>query len=334
MTSDLVLVTGGAGFLGRHVVAELLKAGLRVRVLDTAEGFARAGLEWIRGTVADPAIVKQAYVDVSQVIHLAAIPHLWTDDVRDFDRVNHHGTQVMLDEARQQGIAAFVHVSSLTTRISGSIGGDPRLVRESDIPPLTAMLGAYPRSKWRAEAAARAAASDALPVRIAIPTMPMGPGDVNMTPPSRMVLDFVTGGTPAYLETWMNIADVRDMATGIVSLLSREVPPHGVFVAGRNTQLSEVLGHLESISGVSMPRAKVPGLVAEAFATVDEFVSTQFTHRPPKAPLTGVRLARRPVIFDQSLSDALLPARAYTLDQTLADLLSWFSREGLWHRSN
>jgi len=332
MTSDLVLVSGGAGFLGRHVVASLLASGRQVRVLDINSGAAATGLTWIEGSVTDPAAVREAYEGVSAVIHLAAIPHLWTRNAADFDRVNHHGTQVMLDEAYRRSVSAFVHVSSLTTRVSGPVGGEPRRISESDLPPIEAMLGAYPRSKWLAEEAARKAALEGVPVRIAIPTMPMGPGDISLTPPSRMVLDFVSGKTPAYLETWMNVADVRDMASWIVSLLTTETPPHGVFLAGDNIQLSDLLVRLQSVSGVAMPTAKVPGVVAEAFAVLDEFVSTHLTHKAPKAPVTGVRLARRPVIFDQTRLQALLPARAYTLDQTLADLLAWFAGEGLWDR--
>lgn len=333
MTSDLTLVTGGAGFLGQHVVATLLNSGKQVRVLDISSRNATSDLEWIEGSVTDPQTVREAYEGVSCVIHLAAIPHLWTRHVADFDRVNHRGTQVMLDEAQRRSVSAFVHVSSLTTRISGPTGGEPRLVSESDVPPLDAMLGAYPRSKWLAEEAARKAALQGLPVRIAIPTMPMGPGDFGLTPPSRMVLDFVSGKTPAYLETWMNVADVRDMAAGVVSLLTAHVPPQGVFVAGDNIQLSDLLGHLQKVSGVAMPRAKVPGVVAEAFAVADEFVSTHLTHRPPKAPVTGVRLARRPITFDGRQMDTFLPKRTYALDQTLADLLAWFTREGLWERA-
>jgi dihydroflavonol-4-reductase len=330
MTANLTLVTGGAGFLGRQVVDCLLASGCRVRVLDTQPDDMQSGAEWVPGSVTDEQTVASACDGVARIIHLAAIPHLWLPDMRDFARVNHTGTQVMLDAAKAQGVLAFVHVSSLTTRVSGPSGGAPRTVTEADLPGVDDMLGAYPRSKWLAEQAARQAHDDGLPVRIAIPTMPLGPGDYGLTPPSRMVLDFVSGRTPAYLETWMNIADARDMAASIVAMLDMDVPRHGLFVGGENLLLSDLLHRLEAVSGVAMPRSKVPGFVAQAFAYADEWAATRLTGKPPKAPLTGVKLARRPIQFDMQAARKGLPSPRYSLDDTLRDLLNWFETEGLW----
>ncbi|GAA6154544.1 NAD-dependent epimerase/dehydratase family protein [Pyruvatibacter sp. HU-CL02332] len=330
MTANLTLVTGGAGFLGRHVVDCLLAGGCPVRVLDRQPDDRQSGAEWVLGSVTDEQTVASACNGVARIIHLAAIPHLWSSDMQDFARVNHTGTQMMLDAAKAQEVSAFVHVSSLTTRIAGAGGGVPRTVTEADLPDVEDMLGAYPRSKWLAEAAARQAYDDGLPVRIAIPTMPLGPGDIGLTPPSQMVLDFVSGRTPAYLETWMNIADARDMAASIVAMLDIDVPRHGLFLGGENLQLSDLLQRLEAVSGVAMPRSKVPGFVAQAFAYADEFVATRLTGKPPKAPLTGVKLARRPIQFDMQAARKFLPSPRHSLDETLSDLLNWFEAEGLW----
>lgn len=330
MTANLTLVTGGAGFLGRHVVDCLLAIGCSVRVLDRQPDDRQSGAEWVLGSVTDEQTVAAACTGVSRIIHLAAIPHLWSPDMRDFARVNHTGTQMLLDAAKVQNVSAFVHVSSLTTRVAGASGAVPRSVTEADLPRVDDMLGAYPRSKWLAEAAARQAYDDGLPVRIAIPTMPLGPGDVGLTPPSRMVLDFVSGRTPAYLETWMNIADARDMAASIVAMLDIDVPRHGLFVGGENLLLSDLLHRVEALSGVSMPKSTVPGFVAQAFAYADEFVATRITGKPPKAPVTGVKLARRPIQFDMQAARNVLPSPRFSLDDTLNDLLNWFETEGLW----
>jgi dihydroflavonol-4-reductase len=330
--SALTLVTGGAGFLGTHVVQQLADAGARVRVLDVAPAPDGSPAEWVCGSVADEGRVATAVQGVSRVIHLAAIPHLWVSPSSRFDDVNWHGTQVTLAAARSEGVEAFVHVSSLTTRIGGTSGGEVRLVREADRLPLEAMLGPYPRSKWRAEDAARQARAAGMPVRIAIPTMPLGPGDRGLTPPARMVLDFLCGRTPAYLESWMNIADVRDMAAGLIACLDIETGADGVFLGGDNILLGDLLARLQQRSGVTMPSATVPGWLAEAAALVDEGILSRLTNRPPKAPLTGVRLARRPVSFDLAKANELLPERRHTLNQTLSDLFAWFEAEGLWRR--
>jgi len=331
--SDLVLVTGGAGFLGRHVVRTLLPAGRKVRVLDVAPDPGGDDVEWHTGSVTDSAAVSRAMAGVTGVIHLAAIPHLWAKPVTLFDEVNAHGTQVVLEAARAADVGAVVHVSSLTTRIGGATGGKPQHVTEAHRLAPQAMLGAYPRSKWLAEDAARKAWATGMPVRIAIPTMPMGPGDAGMTPPTRMVLDLVSGKTPAYLDTWMNIADVRDMAVALVALLDIETGSDGVLVGGDNILLGDLLARLQHLSGVTMPTATVPGWLAEGFAYLDEFVADHVTGKPPKAPVTGVRLARRAITFDMTLAEEILPPRRHTLNQTLNDLLGWFTDEALWQRS-
>lgn len=331
----LALVTGGAGFLGRHVVQQLGAAGIMVRVLDLQpppeDMPSSRNMEWCCGDVTDAECVASALKGATHVVHLAAIPHLWTRNVADFERVNHTGAVTVLSAARSAGVRV-VHVSSLTTRISGHAGGAVRMVTEDDVPPLDAMLGPYPRSKWAAEQAMRQARAAGDMVQIAIPTMPLGPGDDGFTPPTRMVLDYVSGRTPAYLESWMNIGDVRDMAADIIALLDVDAPPTGVFVGGENIRMSDFLHRLEKVSGVKMPRMRVPGVVAQTFAHLEEAMSTHVTKRPPKAPLTGVRLARRPVTFDMSRAQKLFGRASRPLDQTLVDLLAWFEREGHWAR--
>ena len=94
----------------------------------------------------------------------------------------------------------------------------------------------------------------------------------------------------------------------------------------------DLLARLQHRSGVTMPSATVPGWLAEAAALVDEGILSRLTNRPPKAPLTGVRLARRPVSFDLAKANELLPERRHTLNQTLSDLFAWFEAEGLWRR--
>jgi len=333
MQTELTLVTGGGGFLGRHVVRALRAQGHAVRVLDVQDAPQELAADWVVGSVTDPDTVRTVLGDVARVIHLAAIPHLWCRDRSRFDAVNAAGTQVLLQAAASQGVSAFVHVSSLTTRVAGPPGGPQRQVAEADLPPLHDMLGPYPRSKWLAEDHARAARRNGLPVRIAVPTMPLGPGDFGFTPPTQMVLDFVCGRTPAFMESVMNVADVRDMATQIVAMLETEVPESGCFVGGVNLKLSALLQSLEAASGVKMPTTPVPGIVAEMAALVDEGLLSRLTGKPPKAPLTGVRLARRPVAFDMTLARSLLPAPEYDLQMTLEDVLAWFDQQNLWHRA-
>lgn len=333
MTSGLTLVTGGAGFLGGHVVRHLAEAGVPVRVLDIAEKPADTpARDWVAGSITDKDVLTRAMGGVRQVVHLAAVPHLWARDATVFERVNFQGTRAVLAAARAANVASMVHVSSLTTRIAGPAGGQPRVVTEDDLPPLDEMLGPYPRSKWLAERAARNALAEGLPVRIAIPTMPLGPGDAALTPPTRMTLDFVCGRTPAFVDAWLNLCDVRDMAAGIVRLLDAPPEAHGYLLGGPNIKLGDFLAVLGRVSGVKMPTRQVPAWLAEGFAQAETAIADTVTGHSPKAPLTGVRLSRRPVLFDSARAANVLGFKPRPLDATLTDLLAWFEAEGLWQR--
>lgn len=329
MTAGPVLVTGGAGFLGGHVVASLKASGQAVRVLDITQPPGGAAGDWVTGSVCDREIVREAMNGTGAVIHLAANPHLWAPDKTEFDRVNHLGTRNMLNAAREAGVSSFVHVSSLTTRVSGPTGGPPRRVNEACQPPVEDMLGNYPASKWRAEAAAREAHAQGLPVRIAIPTMPLGPCDRTLTPPTRMVLDFAAGRTPAFMETWVNLCDVRDMAAGIVALLDAPPDAEGYLLGGGDLRLGDFLSLLARVSGRRMPRHKVPPPLAETFARLDEWMADHVTGKPPTAPLTGVRLARRPILFDTVKAQRTIDFSSRPLTETVRDVLAWFEAEGL-----
>ncbi|MBF0335770.1 MAG: NAD-dependent epimerase/dehydratase family protein, partial [Alphaproteobacteria bacterium] len=185
----LCLVTGGAGFLGGHLVRLLRAAGHRVRVLDPA-----ADDEADRGSVTDPVAVGHAMSGADVVFHMAAIAHLWSPDAQDFQRVNVEGTRVVLQAARR---ARPKRVVATSTALILKGATSERVDETRPMPPLAEMIGAYARSKWLADQAC-AAAGDVPVVRL-YPTVPIGPGDVSITPPTRMIADFLAGRLPAYL---------------------------------------------------------------------------------------------------------------------------------------
>lgn len=330
-----VLVTGGNGFIGEHLVRMLVAAGATgatgeaVRVLDIAPPAPDApAAEYIEGSILDPETVARAMTGVRRVWHLAANPDLWAPRKASFMDVNLTGTRNVLAAAAAAGVERLVHTSTESI-LKGRSGGDGRPRDETVEMSGADMPGPYCRSKFLAEQAALAAARDGLPVIVVNPTLPVGPGDRRLTPPTRMLLRFLNGAGPAYMDFSFNMIDVRDVARGHILAMERGVPGERYILGNENLRCSELLALLHDITGLSMPGLRVPGAVALVWAAVSELVADHITHRPPAAPLTGVRLARTPMIFDCSRAVRELGLPQTPLRRALVDAIAWFDETGL-----
>lgn len=330
MSDRRVLVTGGGGFIGLHLVQQLLERGETVRVLELSDVPLPIDVEVVRGSICDAYTVSKALKDVDRLYHLAANPNLWARDKTDFRRVNYEGTCTVLQEAAKHDLEVIVYTSTesiLTGKRRHETMVDSaakRLIQE--------MPGLYCRSKFLAEQAAFEAAADGLPVVIVAPTLPIGPGDRRITPPTRMILDFINRSSPAYLECGFNMIDVRDVAAG--HILAAEHGRYGerYILGNENITLSRFLSLIEKITGLAMPKRRIPFWVALAAGTVSEFVADYITHRQPRAPLTGVRLARYPMYFDSDKAIKELGLPQNSIYQALSDEIEWLLEQGLIER--
>jgi dihydroflavonol-4-reductase len=330
----LNLVTGGCGFIGRHLMEQLVARGEDVRVFDLRP-LARPGqgVEQIVGSITDPAAVARAVDGCERVFHLAANPNLWAPDPKSFDAINHQGTRRVLEAAQKAGVERFVYTSteSILKSYRAPRQSARALIDETVVLTLDDMPGPYCRSKFLAEEAAREAARGGLPVVIVNPTMPIGPGDDLLTPPSKMILGFLNGETPAYLDCEFNLVDARDVAAG--QILAAETGRVGErYILGNvNLSLGHLLAELQRLTGLSMPRTRIPYALALVSALVSEGISNM-TKKPPVAPLTGVRLARTSMAFDCSKARTELGWSCRTLEQSLHDAVQWMSGRGLLRR--
>ncbi|HNB27084.1 MAG TPA: NAD-dependent epimerase/dehydratase family protein [Alphaproteobacteria bacterium] len=330
----LNLVTGGSGFIGRHLVDALLARGERVRVLDLRPiAPVPENVELALGSITDAAHVARAVAGCDRVFHLAANPNLWAPDPKSFDAVNHQGTRRMLEAAQKAGVARFVYTSteSILKSYRAPKTSQRALIDETVVLGLDDMPGPYCRSKYLAEQAAREAAAGGLPVVIVNPTMPIGPGDGLLTPPSRMILGFLNGETPAYLDCEFNLVDARDVAAGQVLAAEKGRVGERYILGNVNLSLGELLASLQRLSRLTMPKARVPYALALVSALVSEGLAN-ITKKPPMAPLTGVRLARTSMAFDCSKARNELGWQCRTLDASLVDTMRWMSGLGLLRR--
>jgi dihydroflavonol-4-reductase len=325
--NGLTIVTGGAGFIGSHLVQQLVDSGQEVRVIERpgAEVGHLPAVEVYFADIRDRKTVAAAMKGARWVYHLAANPNLWVRDRGEFESVNHHGTVNVLESAIEAGAQRVLHTSteSILTRSSSTGIIDENVeISESDA------VGPYCLSKLRAENAAMALARSGQPVLVANPTMPVGPGDRGLSPPTRLIRDFCRGKLPALMDCTLNMIDVREVATGLVRVLERGQPNRRYLLGGENLTLAEFLGMLSEFCGVPVPRWRVPYAAGLAVAYISEFWSDHISGRTPKATVTGVRLARRIMHFDTSRSRAELGLSPRPIRAAVGDAVDWLRQTG------
>lgn len=326
----LTLVTGGSGFIGWHLVEALLARGERVRVLDVRAPHAQpSGVEFMEGSVTDRDAVAKAVKDARFVFHTAAMAHIWARDKRLYQDVNRLGTRIVLDACRKAQIERVVHTSSLTVLVGKQSIKLPVTVNEDTVLEESDMLGPYCVSKLQAEAEVTRAVAQGLSVVTVIPTLPIGPGDYGLTAPSKMILDLISGRIPAYLECILNLIDVRDLALGHILARDKGRDGERYILGHENMSLSKLLSVIHDITGLDMPKHQVPYPLARAAATINELISDYITRRPPKAPVTGVRLAGRLVWFDSSKAVKQLGLAQRPIIASVEDEIRWLAQEGL-----
>jgi dihydroflavonol-4-reductase len=323
--SSPILVTGGAGFIGSHLVSLLVKRGAAVRVLERPGArvdHLPGGTEVVFADVRDRAAVARAVRGCPLVYHLAANPNLWTHRRAHFTQVNYQGTVHVLDAALEAGARRVLHTSTESILTRARQGGP---IREDQRVSLADALGPYCRSKLLAERHAFRLARAGAPVVIVNPTVPVGPGDRGRSPPSQMILDFCRGRRREYLDGDLNLIDVRDVADGMLRAMERGRPGRRYLLGAENLTIRELFALLAKLTGLPEPARRVPYPVALAAAYVSEFVADTWTRRMPLATVTGVRLTRRVMTFDPRRSLDELGLTPRPVRQALADALAWFS---------
>ena len=325
-----VVVTGGAGFIGSHLVALLLERGERVRVLERPgaeiDHLPLRSIDLVRADVRDRSAVRAALRDCAEVYHLAANPNLWARPRTLFHQVNYLGAVHVLEEALAAGARRVLHTSteSILTRARQTTA-----ITEEQTVMIGDVIGPYCRSKFRAERHALGLAAAGAPVVIVNPTLPVGPGDRGCSPPTRMMLDFCLGKRNEYLDTELNLIDVRDVALGMVRVMERGRPgPRRYLLGSENLSIYEVFVALARLTGLPPPRWCVPYPIALAAAYASEFVADVFTGRAPAATITGVKLTRRRMHFDSSRSLAELDLHPRPVANSLAEAVEWFRAIG------
>jgi len=272
----------------------------------------------------DPASLRSAMEGVSAVYHVAADYRLWARDPREILESNVTGTKNLLDAARDARVERFVYTSTVATVAVERPGPLPNENTETS---LDEMIGQYKRSKWLAEREAQAAAERGLPVVIVNPTTPVGPGDAKPTPTGQIIVDFLSGRMPAYVDTGLNFVPVEDAAAGHLLAAERGCVGERYILGGENLTLKIMLGMLANASGRPAPRVRLPHAVAMAAGYADAAVS-RVLGREPRIPLDGVRMARHSMFVNTEKACRELGFAPGPVSAALERAVRWYQENG------
>ncbi|AVT32352.1 NAD-dependent epimerase [Plantactinospora sp. BC1] len=327
----LVLVTGGTGFLGSHSVAEILRAGHRVRLLvrDPA-GVAPAlgplgvdldGLELCRGDVTDPDAVAGAVRGCDAVLHAASVYSFDSRAGAAMRAVNVRGTELVLDAARAAGADPIVYVSSFAALLPAD--------REPLHPgsPVGAPRETYMATKAGAEAVARRAQRAGAPVVISYPLATLGPHDPKLGDQAGRVRNALRGLMPIWPSGGFPVGDVRDVARLHAAVLSPGRGPRRFLAQGRYVDTREFVRVLRRVTGRRLPAVHLPAPAMLPVGVLASLVQRLVpVHIPAEYGAIYTCLVGRPV--DTGATDRLLGPAGTTFETTMRDTVRWLHRAG------
>lgn len=329
-------VTGASGFIGANLVHELNRAGHEVCALlrpgADLRGLDGAKFERVEGDITEKSdVLAEKMKGCDWCFHVAASYALWLPDYRPMFAANVLGSQKVVRAAVKAGCSRIVYTSTVGCIGLPKASPEGKVLPTDEATPVSEsqMTNPYKLSKWQAEVAVRELIQEGAPVVIVNPTAPVGPRDVKPTPTGQMLLDFRNRRMPAFLDTGLNFAHVRDVAQG--HILAAEKGRIGErYILGHqsgNLTMKEALELLSQITGLSAPRFRVPHAVALLAAHVNELLAN-LTGKPPKAPVAGVRMAAYKMWFNPAKAIRELGLPQTPPATALADAIAWFEANG------
>jgi dihydroflavonol-4-reductase len=326
------LVTGATGFLGSHVARQLVSAGQSVRVLvrpnSNLAALAGLNVKYFEGDLRDRSSLERAVCGVRRVFHVAADYRLWAPLPEEIYQNNVEGTRKLLDAvaAVNSSVERVVYTSTVATIAVPRHGALPN---ENTHATCDEMIGHYKRSKFLAEQVAVEAAAAGVPVVIVNPTAPVGPWDWKPTPTGRIILDFLKGKMPAYVDTGLNVAPVEDIAAGHLLAAEKGRVGERYILGGRNMTLKQILDALSAITGRPAPRVRLPHAVALAAGYADQLFS-RLAGRQPQIPVEGVKMSRHRMFVESDKAARELGYNPGSIEAALERAVRWYEQHGYW----
>jgi len=329
-----ILVTGATGFVGSAVARLLLEEGRKVRVLTRVNADSRnidhLNVERVTGDLTDAASLEAALKGCDALYHVAADYRLWVPRPKEIYAANVEGTRNLMRAALAAGIPRIVYTSSVAALGLSKDGAPAR----EDLPVgLGDMVGHYKRSKYLAEEVVRdMVAMEGLPAVIVNPSTPIGGHDIKPTPTGRIIVDFVNGRMPAYVDTGLNLVHVEDCARGHLLALERGQVGQRYILGGENMTLCEILILLGRLTGRMAPGIRLPNRLLIPFAYAAEGWA-RLTGSDTRLTVDSLKMARKMMFFSSGKAVRDLGYSARPAEDALQDAVAWFAENGYFSSS-
>jgi dihydroflavonol-4-reductase len=321
-------VTGATGFIGASIVRELLQEGIAVKAL-ARDGSDRSNLKGLdveicEGDLTSPETLARGILGCEMVFHAAADYRLWTKNPSQMYEINVNGTHNVLAAALKADVEKVVYTSSV-----GTLGnpGDGHPGNETTPVTFAQMVGHYKKSKFLAEREAESFITMGLPLVIVNPSTPVGRMDIKPTPTGKIIVDFLNGKMPAYLDTGLNIIDVEDCARGHILAARKGRTGEKYILGNENLSLKQIFALLEQLTGLPAPKVRLPYHPILFAAYANEALAT-LTGKEPLIPLAGVQMARKFMFFDSSKAVRELGLPQNSVGEALTKAVEWFRFAG------
>jgi len=323
-----VLLTGGTGFLGKHVARALSAAGHELRLLARAtsnpEGLPRG--EIVPGDVTDADALLRAGSGCDAIVHMAGLVKSWVPDPERFDAVNLGGFRNALAAARAAK-ARLLYTSSFIA--IGPTSEQP--ADESRVHACDHFRNDYERTKALADRIACEAAAAGDDVVMVYPGVVYGPGemtDANLI--VKMIADHLHGRMPGIVgpgdRRW-SYAYVEDVAQGHALALERGARGQRYFLCGENATLNELFGKLQELTGVKAPTRHIPYAAATALGGL-MYLWAELTGHPPQLTHREVGVFREHWAYSSAKAERELGYRVTPLLDGLRKTVEWLRQTG------
>ena len=323
-----VLVTGASGFIGGNLARALCRRGYQVTALvrPGSEALAIKELEikQMPGDILDRDSVVRAAQDCQGVFHCAASYVFWSRNPSTIYQTNVTGTANVLEAAALAGASKVVYTSTVSTigLPKAGLGTEDTLVDPHHL------VSNYKKSKYQAEQLVLQKCAQGFPAVIVNPTAPVGPWDVKPTPTGRMLLDFILGRIPAYINAGMNLVDVEDVAEGHILALEKGDPGQRYLLGNKNISLAGLFKVLESLTRRPAPRWRAPFWLAIGAGYVDLLLEGKLLRREPRIPLEGLKVSQTPMYVDCGKAVKELGLPQSPVENALERAVNWFRDHG------
>ena len=326
-----VLVTGGTGFIGNHVVRLCLEQGDDVRVMvmpgEDRSPLQSLEVEIVEGNLLDPPSLRRAVAGCSRLYHLAALFAVWTKDPNLHYKINVDGARHMMDAAREAGVEKIVYTSSIA-----AIGVAEKGQLANEKTPFNGWaFGAdYILSKFMSHHVVKGLCHDGLPATLVLPGLPFGPGDRMPTPTGSIIVSTLRGKMKNYWDGGVCAVDVRDVARGHVLAMEKGRIGESYILANlegnmRFQQFLQLVGRVAGVAGAGQKQVSAGTMLR--VASLMEFVS-RITGKAPMTTYRNTLFSLQECFVDPRKAIAELGLPQTPIEVAVRDSVEWFRGNG------